>query len=62
MNKIEALYDEILDVLNGIESKSTSFGNDLTDSDELSNHVMELKEQLSKERQEYIVSQISLIL
>ncbi|XP_023772502.1 putative 1-phosphatidylinositol-3-phosphate 5-kinase FAB1C [Lactuca sativa] len=54
LNKIEALYDEILDVLNGIESKSTSFGNDLTDSDELSNHVMELKEQLSKERQEYI--------
>ncbi|KAL4574422.1 hypothetical protein LXL04_021254 [Taraxacum kok-saghyz] len=54
LSKIEGLYEEILDVLNGIESKSTSFENDVPDSDELSNHVMELKDQLSKERQDYI--------
>ncbi|KAI3779068.1 hypothetical protein L2E82_08529 [Cichorium intybus] len=54
LGKVEALYEEILDVLNGIESKSTTFGNELPDSDELSKHAMVLKEQLNKERQDYI--------
>lgn len=41
-------------MLNGIEAK-----NDLPDSDELSNHVTELKDQLIKERYDYIVSYIA---
>ncbi|XP_076921331.1 putative 1-phosphatidylinositol-3-phosphate 5-kinase FAB1C [Bidens hawaiensis] len=49
LSKTEALYEEILNVLNGIEAK-----NDLPDSDELSNHVIELKDQLIKERFDYI--------
>lgn len=55
MSKTEVLYEEILDILNGIEAK-----NELPDSDELSTHVMELKDQLLKERQDYIVSHIVL--
>ncbi|KAI3733860.1 hypothetical protein L6452_13318 [Arctium lappa] len=55
LSKAEALYEEILDVLNGIEAKSTIFGNELPDSDKLANHVMELKGLLIKERQDYVV-------
>ena len=62
MSKTETLYDEILDVLNGIEAMSTTFGNDLPDSDGLTNHVMELKGLLIKERQDYIVSRITSII
>ncbi|XP_071686342.1 putative 1-phosphatidylinositol-3-phosphate 5-kinase FAB1C [Rutidosis leptorrhynchoides] len=47
--KTEGLYEDILDVLNGIESKI-----ELPDSDEFRNHVTELKDQLIKERLEYI--------
>ncbi|GKA64359.1 hypothetical protein Tco_0763965 [Tanacetum coccineum] len=46
LNGIEALYEEILDVLNGIEVKNKS--------DELTNHIIELKDQLMKERQDYL--------
>ncbi|KAF5777306.1 putative 1-phosphatidylinositol-3-phosphate 5-kinase [Helianthus annuus] len=49
LNKLEALYEELLHVLNGIEAK-----NELPDSDELSNHIGELKDQLIKERYDYI--------
>ncbi|XP_024990908.1 putative 1-phosphatidylinositol-3-phosphate 5-kinase FAB1C [Cynara cardunculus var. scolymus] len=55
LSKIEALYDEILDVLNGFEAKSAFFGNELPDSEKLTNHVMELKGLLIKERQDYKV-------
>ncbi|KAI3804549.1 hypothetical protein L1987_26180 [Smallanthus sonchifolius] len=44
LSKAEALYEEILHVLNGIEAKN-----------ELSDHVIELKEHLLKERYDYIV-------
>ncbi|GJX88035.1 hypothetical protein Tco_0340049 [Tanacetum coccineum] len=46
LNGIEALYEEILDVLNGIEVEN--------ESDELTNHIIELKDQLMKERQDYL--------
>ncbi|GJR02801.1 putative 1-phosphatidylinositol-3-phosphate 5-kinase FAB1C [Tanacetum coccineum] len=46
LSKTEALYEEILDVLNGIEVKN--------ESDELTNHIIELKDQLMKERQDYL--------
>ncbi|KAI3696261.1 hypothetical protein L1987_79272 [Smallanthus sonchifolius] len=49
LSKTEALYEEILHVLIGIEAK-----NELPDSDELSNHVIELKDQLIKERYDYV--------
>ncbi|KAL8241859.1 hypothetical protein R6Q59_012161 [Mikania micrantha] len=56
LSKAEAIYEEILHVLNEIEAK-----NELPDSYELSNHVLELKDQLTKERYDYIVSHMALI-
>ncbi|KAA8532582.1 hypothetical protein F0562_032602 [Nyssa sinensis] len=53
LTKMEALYAEISGVLNSIEQKCTSFGHELSDTRELHNHIMELKELLIKERNEY---------
>ena len=61
MRKTEGLYDEILDVLHWTEQKSISIGDGISDSGELSKHVKELKEMLIKERNVYIVSELSRI-
>ncbi|XP_038999582.1 putative 1-phosphatidylinositol-3-phosphate 5-kinase FAB1C isoform X2 [Hibiscus syriacus] len=48
MVKMEMLYTEISDALDNIELKSKS-----SDASELSNHVMELRDQIRKERNDY---------
>ncbi|GAV82574.1 Cpn60_TCP1 domain-containing protein/PIP5K domain-containing protein [Cephalotus follicularis] len=53
MGKMENLYAEISDVLDCTEEKSKSSGYDFPDSSELHNHIMELKDQLKKERSDY---------
>ncbi|GKV42909.1 hypothetical protein SLEP1_g50267 [Rubroshorea leprosula] len=51
--KMETLYAEISDVLDGIEQRSNFIGSESSDSSELLNHVLELKDQLKKERNDY---------
>ncbi|XP_043694899.1 putative 1-phosphatidylinositol-3-phosphate 5-kinase FAB1C isoform X2 [Telopea speciosissima] len=51
--KKDYLYSEIFDVLQSIENKSTYVGHEPTDMAEFHNRVMELKELLSKEKNEY---------
>ncbi|KAL4280932.1 hypothetical protein GQ457_03G009690 [Hibiscus cannabinus] len=48
MVKMEMLYAEISDVLDNIELKSKS-----SDASELSNHILELRDQIHKERNDY---------
>ncbi|PQP96235.1 putative 1-phosphatidylinositol-3-phosphate 5-kinase FAB1C [Prunus yedoensis var. nudiflora] len=52
MGKMETLYAEISDVLDCMEEKNRSFGREM--SSELQNHIMELKDLLKKERNDYI--------
>ncbi|EXC06051.1 1-phosphatidylinositol-3-phosphate 5-kinase [Morus notabilis] len=54
MRKMETLYAEISDVLDVMEDKSKSFGHELSDTSELLNHIMELKDLVKKERNDYI--------
>ena len=56
MGKMETLYAEISDVLDGMEDKNRSFGCEMSGAGGLQNHIMELKDQLRKERNDYIVS------
>lgn len=56
MRKMETLYAEISDVLDVMEDKSISFGHELSNTSELLNHIMELKDLVKKERNDYIVS------
>lgn len=56
MGKMETLYAEIYDVLDGMEDKSQSFGHELSDTRELLNHILELKDLVKKERNDHIVS------
>lgn len=56
LSKQEALYEEILGVLYRIEQKSTSLGHQSCDRNELHNHIIELKDQLIKERDDFHVS------
>ncbi|XP_059645884.1 putative 1-phosphatidylinositol-3-phosphate 5-kinase FAB1C [Cornus florida] len=53
LTKTEALYAEISDVLDGIEQKCTSFGHEPSDTSELHSHIVELKDLLVKERNDY---------
>ncbi|XP_010259723.1 PREDICTED: putative 1-phosphatidylinositol-3-phosphate 5-kinase FAB1C [Nelumbo nucifera] len=53
LNKMEFLYAEIFDVLHSIEQKGISFGYELTNMSEFHSHIIELKELLKKERNEY---------
>lgn len=53
---METLFAEISDVLDNIEQKSNFLGCQSSDSSELLNHVLELKDQLKKERNDYNVS------
>ncbi|KAF8407677.1 hypothetical protein HHK36_006812 [Tetracentron sinense] len=52
-NKTKLLYEEIYDVLRSIEQKNTSFGHEHLETSEFQNHVMQLKDLLKKERNEY---------
>ncbi|KAF3432202.1 hypothetical protein FNV43_RR26941 [Rhamnella rubrinervis] len=56
MGKMETLYAEISDILDSMEDKTRSFGQELLDASELQNHVMEMKDLVKKERNEYIGS------
>lgn len=56
LRKQEALYEKILGVLYRIEQKSTSLGHQSRDRNELHNHIIELKDQLIKERDDFHVS------
>ena len=47
---------EISDVLSRIEHKSTSFRNEASDKSDLDDHIMELKDLLNRERNDYNVS------
>lgn len=55
MVKMETSYVEVSDVLNSIEQKSNSAGCQSSNASDLSNHMMELREQIRKERDDYNV-------
>jgi 1-phosphatidylinositol-3-phosphate 5-kinase len=52
-SKKDSLYEEISSLLNNIEQKSTSFGHQPSDANDLSDHINELKDLLIKERNDY---------
>ena len=52
---METLYAEISDVLDSLEEKCKSFGHEWSDTNELQDHIMELKDLLKKERNDYNV-------
>ncbi|XP_065856186.1 putative 1-phosphatidylinositol-3-phosphate 5-kinase FAB1C [Euphorbia lathyris] len=53
LGNMEAFYAEISDVLDNMEEKSKCSGSEMSDMNELQNHIMELKDQLKKERDDY---------
>ncbi|RVW17053.1 putative 1-phosphatidylinositol-3-phosphate 5-kinase FAB1C [Vitis vinifera] len=53
LSKIETVYVKISDVLDRIEQKTTSFRNESSDKSELHNHIMDLKDLLNRERNDY---------
>lgn len=53
------LYAEISDILDSLEDKSKCFTYEFSDASELQSHLMELKDLVKKERNEYIVSSIT---
>ncbi|XWS69313.1 hypothetical protein CRYUN_Cryun04dG0168500 [Craigia yunnanensis] len=53
MVKMEMLYAEVSDVLDSIEQKSNSAGCQSSNASELPNHIMELRDQIRKERNDY---------
>lgn len=53
VGKMETLYAEISDVLDSLEEKCKSVGHERSDTNELKNHLMGLKEMLKKERNDY---------
>ncbi|KAM6562990.1 hypothetical protein CsatB_022988 [Cannabis sativa] len=54
MGKMETLYAEISDVLDGMEDKTRSFGHEAFDTRDLQSCILELKDLVKKERNEYI--------
>lgn len=54
LGNMEAFYAEISDVLDTMEQRSKHLGSEHSDMSELQNHIVELKEQLKKERSDYI--------
>lgn len=56
MGKMETLYAEISDVLDYMEEKNRSFGCEMSGAGGLQDHIVVLKDQLKKERNDYIVS------
>ncbi|CAL1405487.1 unnamed protein product [Linum trigynum] len=53
LSKVENFYSEISDVLDNMEERSKSFGCQLSEATELQSHILELKDQLMKERNNY---------
>ncbi|XP_022776379.1 putative 1-phosphatidylinositol-3-phosphate 5-kinase FAB1C [Durio zibethinus] len=53
MLKMEMLYGEVSDVLDSIEQKSNSAGCQSSNASELPYHIMELRDQIRKERNDY---------
>ncbi|CAN1317714.1 Putative 1-phosphatidylinositol-3-phosphate 5-kinase FAB1C [Linum perenne] len=53
LSKVEVFYSEISNVLDGLEERSKSYGSQLSEATELQNHILELKVQLMKERNNY---------
>ncbi|CAN6675494.1 unnamed protein product [Malus baccata var. baccata] len=54
MGKMETIYAEISDVLDCMEEKNRSFGCEMSGTIELQHHILELKDLLKKERNDYI--------
>ena len=52
---METWYVEISDVLDSLEEKYKSFGNECSDTNDLQGHIVELKDLLKKERNDYNV-------
>uniref|UniRef100_A0A6N2N5B8 Uncharacterized protein n=1 Tax=Salix viminalis TaxID=40686 RepID=A0A6N2N5B8_SALVM len=50
LGEMEAFYGEIFGVLDSMEQRSKYFGSELSDTNELQNHIMELKDQLIEEK------------
>ncbi|WCJ33529.1 1-phosphatidylinositol-3-phosphate 5-kinase FAB1B [Euphorbia peplus] len=62
LGNVEAFYAEISDVLDSMEDKSKCFGSEMSDMDELQNHILELKDQLKTERTDYCaVLQVTIV-
>eukprot|EP00258_Populus_trichocarpa_P051013 XP_024467032.1 putative 1-phosphatidylinositol-3-phosphate 5-kinase FAB1C isoform X2 [Populus trichocarpa] len=55
LGKMETFYGEISGVLDSMEQRSKYFGGELSDTNELQSHIMELKDQLLKEKDDYNV-------
>uniref|UniRef100_A0A3N7FK44 1-phosphatidylinositol-3-phosphate 5-kinase n=2 Tax=Populus trichocarpa TaxID=3694 RepID=A0A3N7FK44_POPTR len=53
LGKMETFYGEIFGVLDSMEQRSKYFGSELSDTNELQNRIMELKDQLVKEKNNY---------
>lgn len=53
---METVYAEISDVLEGMEQKSSSVGYETSNTTDLKNHILALKDQIKKERNDYLVS------
>lgn len=56
MDKLEIVYAEISDVLEGMEQKSSSAGCGTADAAGLKSRIVELKDQIKMERNDYMVS------
>lgn len=55
MGKMEMLYAEVLDVLDNIELRNNS-----SNASDLSNRIMELRDQIQKEKNDYNVSALNI--
>ncbi|KAF9677415.1 hypothetical protein SADUNF_Sadunf08G0105300 [Salix dunnii] len=53
LGEMETFYGEIFGVLDSMEQRSKYFGSELSDTNKLKNHIMELKDQLIKEKNNY---------
>ncbi|CAN0873593.1 Putative 1-phosphatidylinositol-3-phosphate 5-kinase FAB1C [Linum grandiflorum] len=61
-SKVEIFYTEISNVLDSLEERSKSYGCQLSEATELQKHILDLKVQLVKERNNYSVSSTENIL
>lgn len=56
MGKMETLYAEISDILDSMEDKTRFLGQESSDTTDLQNHVLEMKDLVKRERVDFIVS------
>lgn len=59
MFKMETFYAEVSDALDSIEQKSKSAICHSSNGSDLPNHILELRDQIHKERNDYNVSTIN---